>query len=266
MKIIILFASLALASANPLAKHDDSMNEISDSLATAFQPIVETMMEKIKDEFEEMNSQNQVTITVEKDEMATLVAEKLYGKIKEDLVESGTGIISQELSTLKRKDEDLQENVNGLMANVNGLMADKENRIFFSAYSNEIDVTGALKFPNIVLNHGNRFDGTNFVAPVKGYYTFTFSGQQGYSKDSAAPAISLYVKKNGYTVFVILDHTEDGNGDWYSNLSYTFTELLDENDSISLELTSNDYLYGINYGNSNYDWRLTFEGHLLLTA
>jgi len=251
MKIIILFASLALASANPLAKHDDSMNEISDSLATAFQPIVETMMEKIKDEFEEMNSQNQVTITVEKDEMATLVAEKLYGKIKEDLVESGTGIISQELSTMKEK--------------LNGLMADKENRVFFSAYSAEGDVTGALKFPNTVLNHGNAFDGTNFVAPVKGYYTFTFSGQQGY-KDSGANAINLNVKKNGNTVFVILDHTEDGTGDSFNNLSYTFTELLDENDSISLELTSNDYLYGINYGNSNYDWRLTFEGHLLLTA
>jgi len=246
MKIIILLASLALASANPLAEHDDSMNEISDSLATAFQPIVETMMEKIKDEFEEMNSQNQVTITVEKDEMATLVAEKLYGKIKEDLVESGTGIISQELSTMKE--------------NVNGLMADKENRIFFSAYSTEEDVTGYLKFPNIVLNHGNGFDGTNFVAPVKGYYTFTFSGQQGHDKESGAPAIDLFVEKNENIILTILDHTDDGSGDYYSNLSYTFTELLDETDSISLVLSGDDYLYGNAYH------RLTFEGHLLLTA
>ena len=143
--------------------------------------------------------------------------------------------------------------------NVNGLMVDKENQVFFSAYSAEGHVTGALKFPNIVLNHGNGFDGTKFVAPVKGYYTFTFSGQQGHAKESVV-AIDLFVMKNGNTVLTILDHTENGSGDWFNNLSYTFTELLDENDSISLQLPSNDYLYG------SGSHRLTFEGHLLLTA
>ena len=34
---------------------------------------------------------------------------------------------------------------------LNGLMADKENRVFFSAFSAEGMVTGTLKFPNIVL-------------------------------------------------------------------------------------------------------------------
>ena len=214
-------------------------------------------MEKIKDEFEEMSSQNQVTITVEKDEMATLVAEKLYGKIKADLVDSGTGLISQELSTMKQRIDDLEEKVNGLMA-------DKKNRVFFSAYycdSEEIYVTDTLKFPNIVLNHGDAFDGTNFVAPTKGYYTFSFSGQQGFNYESRTNPISLNVMKNGRKLLLILDHTENGGGDSYNNLSYTFTEELDENDSISLGLPSSDYLYGGNKGP-----RLTFEGRLLLTA
>ena len=52
------------------------------------------MVEKIKVELEAINTQGQVNI-VDKDDIATLVAEKLYNKIKVDLVNSGTGFIGQ---------------------------------------------------------------------------------------------------------------------------------------------------------------------------
>merc|ERR1712223_1922433 len=45
----------------------------------------------------------------DQNEMATLVAEKLYQKVKEDLISSGTGIISQELTQLTGMKDKLEE-------------------------------------------------------------------------------------------------------------------------------------------------------------
>merc|ERR1712115_169225 len=76
------------------------------------------------------------------------------------------------------------------------LQKDKQNRVYFSAYADEGgDVYGQLKFPKILTNLGSAFDGSSgtFTAPVKGVYTFSFSGQQS-SVVSSSSAIDLYVK------------------------------------------------------------------------
>ena len=68
--------------------------------------------------------------------------------------------------------------------------------------------------------------------------------------------------KNGRnSLFTVVDQTEEGRGDLHNNLSYQFELELDENESIYLELASNcDYL------EANWQHRLTFGGHLLLTS
>ena len=91
-------------------------------------------------------------------------------------------------------------------ARIHVLENDKANKIYFSAYDDQGgDVTGQLKFPKVVTNLGSAFDASSgvFTAPVKGVYTFSFSGQQSSRTEGGEYAIDVYVKKNGVTRFCL---------------------------------------------------------------
>ena len=134
--------------------------------------------------------------------------------------------------------------------------------IFFSAYSDAGgDVTGLLKFPNVVANFGNGFDPSTstFSAPISGYYKFLFSGHQG-SKDSVHDYHTvLKVKKNGSQVFVIADDLFDKKGHKgdYQNINSHFVLQLEANDKVTLELHQGDYMY------AGSNMRMTFTGELV---
>ena len=136
-------------------------------------------------------SQGTIIVISNENDLATLVAEKLFVKIKEDLIASGTGVISEELNGMKDKIEANKETNNQQLerlesiedttasnsARIQVLENDKPNKIYFSAYNDEGgEVTGQLKFPKVVTNLGSAFDGSRgvFKTPVKGVYTRVF--------------------------------------------------------------------------------------------
>merc|ERR1712062_565834 len=204
------------------------------------------------------------------------VAEKLYQKVKEDLISSGTGIIIQELTELTGMKDKLEERLNVIeetnserftsleetieetdVSNIRErldtieetLQKDKPNQVYFSAYADEGgEVVGNLKFPKIVINLGDAFDGSsgNFTAPVKGVYTFSFSGQQSHDATTATgdTVIDLNVRKNGATVFIITDdRNNDGDKQKQQNINSIFSLELNENDTVNLYSNSVDKLY-----------------------
>ena len=147
------------------------------------------------------------------------------------------------------------------------LQKDKPNQVYFSAYADEGgEVVGHLKFPKIVINLGDAFDGSSgtFTAPVKGVYTFSFSGQQSHDATTATgdTVIELYVRKNGDTVFLIIDdRNTDGEKQRYQNINSIFSLELNENDTVHLELANADdklYASGV--------YRLIFMGHLVVAT
>ena len=143
------------------------------------------------------------------------------------------------------------------------LQKDKQNRVYFSAYADEGgDVYGQLKFPKILTNLGSAFDGSSgtFTAPVKGVYTFSFSGQQS-SVASSSSAIDLYVKKNGDTVFGIYDDRNSlGVKQHWQNINSIFSLDLNENDTVILYLDSSDKLIAAGW------MRLIFMGQLVVAT
>ena len=141
---------------------------------------------------------------------------------------------------------------------------DKPNKIYFSAYNNEGgDVTGQLKFPKVVTNLGSGFDASNgvFTAPVKGVYTFSFSGQQSWRSEGGESAIDLYVTKNDATVFGIYDDRNSADEKQkYQNINSIFSLDLIENDRVKLVVNSNDKLY------ASGSMRLIFMGQLVVAT
>ena len=147
------------------------------------------------------------------------------------------------------------------------LEKDKQNQVYFSAYDNEGgEVTGKLKFPKVVTNLGGAFDGSSgtFTAPVKGVYTFSFSGQQPKTAAKSSLVdfmIELNVIKNGVTVFIITDDRNSDQSETYQNINSIFSLELDENDTVYLELPNYDdklYASGV--------YRLIFMGQLVVAA
>merc|ERR1712012_532677 len=140
---------------------------------------------------------------------------------------------------------------------------EKAKKVYFSAYLDEgWDVEGKLNFPKVMVNIGDAFDGPRgtFKAPIKGVYTFSFSGQQGDSMESGS-SIDLLVKRNGQTVFKILDDANtSGQDQLMQNINSIFSLELDENDTVSLELLTGDKLY------ATRNARLTFMGQLITAA
>ena len=199
------------------------------------------MIDKIKLELSSMQQGTQVMISNEND-LATLVAEKLFDRIKDDLFSSGTSIITEELNDMKETIANLQ--------------AEKSTVVHFSAYKDNGNggyITGPLTFNNVLFNYGSSFDGSAFTAPISGFYSFQISGQQG-TKDGRGTALNLMVKRNGEKEFIILDFA---NGSNYQNLHYKFELKLEQGDKISLELHDADYLM------ANGAHRVYFSGQLL---
>merc|ERR1712062_639147 len=220
------------------------------------------------------------------------VAEKLYQKVKEDLISSGTGIIIQELTELTGMKDKLEERLNVIeetnserftsleetieetdvsnirerLDTIEETLQDKPNQVYFSAYADEGgEVVGHLKFPKIIINLGDAFDGSSgtFTAPVKGVYTFSFSGQQSGAAATATgdTVIELRVQKNGAVVFRIIDdRNTDGEKQKHQNINSIFSLELNENDTVNLELNSDDKLY------ASGSYRLIFMGHLVVAT
>ena len=212
-------------------------------------------------------------------DLATLVAEKLFIKIKEDLIASGTSVISEELNGMKDQmeerfdliEESIEDNKEASnqqlernSARIQVLENDKPMKIYFSAYNDAGgEVTGELKFPKVVTNLGSAFDGSRgvFKTPVKGVYTFTFSGQQSNNiGPSGSQYIDLYVKRNSATVFNIYDDTNSDANHLFQNINSIFSLELDENDTVQLAVSNGDRLY------ASGSARLIFMGQLVVAT
>ena len=240
------------------------------------------MVENIKLELanfqQAQGSQGTNIVISNENNLATLVAEKLFVKIKEDLIASGTGVISEELNGMKDKIEANKETNNQQLerlesiedttasnsARIQVLENDKPNKIYFSAFNDEGgEVTGQLTFPKVVTNLGSVFDGPRgvFKTPVKGVYTFTFSGQQsGGVGPSGSHFIDVYVQRNGATVFTIYDDTNSDEKHQRQNINSIFSLELDENDTVQLAVSTGDRLY------ASGSARLIFMGQLVVAT
>jgi len=282
---ILVSSSETTESSSTLPPPDTQAGRCSRNLHQTFDPLMHNLITNIKLElasFQESQASQfqgffqgpQVMVT-DQHELATLVAEKLYQKVKEDLISSGTGIISQELTELTGMKDKLEERLD-VIEETNSerftsleetIEKNKPNQVYFSAYADEGgEVVGDLKFPKIIINLGDAFDGSSgtFTAPVKGVYTFSFSGQQSANPTTASfdTVIELFVRKNGATVFIITDdRNNDGEKQKQQNINSMFSLELNENDTVHLELaTSDDKLY------ANGSLRLIFMGHLVVAT
>ena len=136
-------------------------------------------------------------------------------------------------------------------------------KVYFSAYLDKKGyVEDKLKFPKVLVNIGEAFDGPTgvFKAPFKGVYSFSFSGQQGTSVESGS-YIEVFVKRNGQEEFRIRDDANtSGQDQIWQNINSSFSLELEENDTVYLELNANDKLF------ANGSERLTFMGQLINAA
>merc|ERR1712004_502442 len=175
-------SSQSTESSSTLPPMNSQAGRCSRTLHQTFDPMMENLIANIKSEMgnfqQSQASQGPQVMITDQNEMATLVAEKLYVKIKDDLITSGNGIISEEVTGMKERIDVMEETIDDRFDSMEEtLEKNKQDQIYFSAYADEGGVvTGELKFPKIVTNLGGAFDGSSgvFTAPVKGVYTFSF--------------------------------------------------------------------------------------------
>merc|ERR1712004_789438 len=262
-------SSQSTESSSTLPPTNSQAGRCSRTLHQTFDPMMENLIANIKSELanfqQSQASQGPQVMITDQHEMATLVAEKLYVKIKDDLITSGNGIISEEVTGMKERIDVMEETIDDRFDSIEETLEKNiQHQIYFSAYDNERgSVTGDLKFPKIVTNLGGAFDGSSgvFTAPVKGVYTSSFSGQQSNAAGDGEFAIALYVRKNGATVFVIYDdRNSSGESQRYQNINSIFSLELNQNDKVNLYLESGDRLYASN------SFRLIFMGQLVVAT
>ena len=222
---------------------DNQITEIKESMDTQISEVKESIdinKQDIEDKVE----------TIKSDMIGQVHFSAYENEIKDQ--------ISEVKETIDINKQDIEDKVETMKSDMIG-------QVYFSAYDDESgSAFEQLKFPTVVLNRGEAFDGDSgvFTAPYRGTYSFSFSGQQGDHSENENNNMVVYVKKNGVTVFNIYDD-ENTNNEFqrFQNIHYQFELLLEENDKITLETeANNDILYASGTA------RLTFSGHLLFAA
>merc|ERR1711860_232721 len=109
-------SSQSTESSSTLPPTNSQAGRCSRTLHQTFDPMMENLIANIKSELANFQQSQgaqvcqgpQVMISNEQN-LATLVAEKLYQKVKDDLITSGTGIINEELTELTGIKDKLEE-------------------------------------------------------------------------------------------------------------------------------------------------------------
>merc|ERR1719367_892585 len=105
-----LMVSCTLSQTTESSSPDSQAGRCSRNLQHTFDPLMNNLVENIKLELanfqQAQGSQGTNIVISNENDLATLVAEKLFVKIKEDLNASGTGVISEELHGMKDKIEE----------------------------------------------------------------------------------------------------------------------------------------------------------------
>merc|ERR1711860_327688 len=106
-------SSQSTESSSTLPPTNSQAGRCSRTLHQTFDPMMENLIANIKLELanfqQSQASQGPQVMITDQHEMATLVAEKLYQKVKDDLITSGTGIINEELTELTGMKHKLEE-------------------------------------------------------------------------------------------------------------------------------------------------------------
>merc|ERR1712062_765038 len=122
---LFLMVSCTVSQTTESSPPDSQAGRCSRNLQQTFDPLMNNLIENIRLElanFQQAQSSQGTNIMISNEnDLATLVAEKLFVKIKDDLITSGTGIISEEVSGLKERIQVLEN--------------DKSSKIYFSAYT-----------------------------------------------------------------------------------------------------------------------------------
>ena len=95
--------------------------------------------------------------------------------------------------------------------------------------------TGQIIFNEVTLNVGNGMNSDGFVAPIAGFYQFSFSAMGGLHKFGISTSAS--VDKNGVYQFDIADSNTDDSSDG-NNISHNWIWKLNKGDEVTLRAYS----------------------------
>ena len=113
--------------------------------------------------------------------------------------------------------------------------------------------TGKIIFNESTLNEGNGMKSDGFVAPVNGYYKFSFSAMSGTEKKGLFTYVKVY--KNESRKFYFGD-TNDGPQSDGNNMSHDWIWKLSIGDKVSLTVR--------NYLRAQKTFPVNFNGQLVL--
>merc|ERR1711860_418977 len=131
-----------------------------------------------------------------------------------------------ELEDLESKSAILEDELEDLQS--------KSARVVFSvASSNHESLSGYLDWPESLIENGYPLSGdTEFVAPYRGNYEFSF---QGHISSNCYPQYAnIQVLKNGYVIHEFISQDDETESNVYQTISSSWLVTLDVGDSIIL--------------------------------
>ena len=133
--------------------------------------------------------------------------------------------------------------------------------MIFNALKTDIGIafTGKIIFNELTLNEGNGMKSDGFVAPVNGFYKFSFSAMSGYQKYGLYTYVRVY--KTESWEFSIGDSNEGEQSDG-NNMSHTWIWKLSMGDKVSFLVHSVKGEYECYLRADTYH-PVNFNGHLL---